>query len=240
MAAKTTKAKAAADKAAPAADQADDIQSSAGTEGAGTAPAVGAASESTSSAGDGGGESGGDPETDPNAGTDGAAGDGGPTDPADDGAGESSDDDAGESLGDDDSEAGDATESNESTVSGDSVNAQTHESANAQTGERATDQDEASELETAQTPAENEPASPVILGAWSLPAIRKFPATLTLTNHTASRFVVLGKGVPVDGSIQMEVTKQQFSKLAKSLRGSVQLDKWDNVRGLQVAYDPQN
>jgi len=92
-------------------------------------------------------------------------------------------------------------------------------------------------LETAQTPAENGLSSPVILGSWSLPAIDEFPATLTLTNHTASRIVVLGQGIPVDGSLELEVTEQQFSKLAKSWRGSARLDKWDNVRGLQVAHE---
>lgn len=91
--------------------------------------------------------------------------------------------------------------------------------------------------ETAQTPAEKASPGPVILGLWSLPEIDEFPATLTLTNHTASRFVVLGNGIPVGESIELEVTEQQFSKLAKSLRGHVQLDKWDNVRGLQVAHE---
>lgn len=101
------------------------------------------------------------------------------------------------------------------------------------------DQDlsEPESLETAQTLPENAPPAPVILGAWSLPAIDEFPATLTLTNHTASRFVALGKGIPVGESIKLEVTEQQFFKLAKSLRGHVQLDKWDNVRGLQVAHE---
>ncbi|BAW27448.1 hypothetical protein [Pseudomonas putida] len=91
--------------------------------------------------------------------------------------------------------------------------------------------------ETVQTPAEKASPGPVILGLWSLPEIDEFPATLTLTNHTASRFVVLGNGIPVGESIELEVTEQQFSKLAKSLRGHVQLDKWDNVRGLQVAHE---
>lgn len=109
-----------------------------------------------------------------------------------------------------------------------------------QTPEASPDDPDSSELEsleTAQTPPESAPPAPVILGAWSLPAIDEFPATLTLTNHTASRFVVLGKGIPVGQSMALEVTEQEFSKLAKSLRGHVQLDKWDNVRGLQVAHE---
>jgi len=97
--------------------------------------------------------------------------------------------------------------------------------------------DDDQETETAQTPSETAPLEPVILGAWKLPTITEFPATLTLTNNTASRFVVLGKGIPVDESLVMEVTEQQFLKLAKSLVSHVRLDKWDNVRGLQVAHE---
>lgn len=235
MAAKATKAKAAATTAAPAVDQAGGAPaSSAGAQEAGTAPATGAASETTQGAGAADGAAAGGGEADPAAGT---AGEG--------------DNSQGAGAGESDPASGPAA----GAISGDSGNALTHEgakaptteSANAQPGPGSADElddgdesDDAGELETVQTPAESEPDGPVILGAWSLPAINQYPATLTLTNHTPSRLVVMGKGIPVDGSIELEVTEQQFSKLVKSVRGQAQLDKWDNVRGLQVAYDPQN
>jgi hypothetical protein len=130
---------------------------------------------------------------------------------------------------------------------GESANAPTGEGANAldpaepsagaPTAEELSDLADSDDQETVQTLTENSPLEPVILGVWALPKITKFPATLILTNNTASRFVVQGKGIPVDGSIAMEVSEQQFSKLAKSLVSHVRLDDWDDVRGLQVAHE---
>lgn len=253
MAGKATKAKAAGTEPAPAADQVGDVStSSAGAQEAGTAPAAGADNQSTQQSGATGGESGGEGGDPAGAGDDAAgAGEGGAGNESTGSNGGDAGEGAGAGDGTDPGTGTDAGKPDETTVSGESVNAPTQEGANAQTSESANDQDNlepeeleqssgADGLETAQTPSENGPDSPVILGAWSLPAIDKFPATLTLTNHTPCRFVVLGKGIPVDGSIQLEVTRQLFIKLAKSLRGPAQLDKWDNVRGLQVAYDPQN
>lgn len=110
-------------------------------------------------------------------------------------------------------------------------------SAGAPTAGELSDLADSDDQETVQTLTENSSIEPVILGVWALPKITKFPATLILTNNTASRFVVQGKGIPVDGSIAMEVSEQQFSKLAKSLVSHVRLDDWDDVRGLQVAHE---
>lgn len=131
-------------------------------------------------------------------------------------------DDLSDDLKSDDDSADDGRDADDSNGLGDDL-------------ESENDDDQASE--TAQTPSETAPLEPVILGAWELPTITEFPASLTLTNNTASRFVVLGKGIPVDESLVMEVTEQQFLKLAKSLVSHVRLDKWDNVRGLQVAHE---
>lgn len=241
MAAKTTKAPAKAGKAAPAADQKDGASAplTDTKDSAGIAPAAGAVNEQSTGNGDG------------------AANNEGPTEPDGDGA------DTGNGAGPTDLASGQpdpaadagAPPAGDSPVSGESVNALTSESANALTGEGAndgeltappagsTDGDELGDLETSdtqettQTPPENSPIEPVVLGLWALPKITQFPATLTLTNNTASRFVVQGKGIPVDRSIVIEVTEQQFLKLAKSLVSHVRLDKWDDVRGLQVAHE---
>lgn len=247
MAAKKAVAKAAVVKAAPAADQNDGATApSTGTqETAGIAPAAGADSGNTQGAGsDGDAAKAGDTQsTDAPGNASEGTGDG-------DSAGAAPGDAAAAATSGQGDGAGSAA--SDSSVSGESVNALTGVDANAPTSEGANapgseeppadlallgDQEPTAGSETTQTPPENAPVEPVILGLWSLPQISKFPAILTLTNHTASRFVVLGKGIAVDCSIDMEVTEQQFLKLAKSLVGHVRLDKWDNVRGLQVAHE---
>lgn len=220
MAAKTTKAKASGVKAAPAADQVDSAAASS-TEAqatAGTAPAAGAADGNNQGPADGsppGGEAGGD----------------------------GADQGKFEVLAPVAHQMVKTQELVALTLALDPVEAkpdpepEPEPEKGPETGDAQPNLADPESQETVQTPAEKASSSPVILGLWSLPEIDEFPATLTLTNHTASRFVVLGKGIPVGESIELEVTEQQFFKLAKSLRGHVQLDKWDNVRGLQVAHE---
>lgn len=222
MAAKTTTAKARGVKAAPAADQVDGAAASS-TEAqatAGTAPAAGAADGNNQGPGDGA-PPGGEPQ-----------------------GGDGADQAKFAPLAPVAHQMVKTQELVALTLALDPAEAKSdpepEPEKGPETGDEGPDLADSESPETVQTPAEKASSSPVILGLWSLPEIDEFPAILTLTNHTASRFVALGKGIPVGESIELEVTEQQFFKLAKSLRGHVQLDKWDNVRGLQVAHESIN
>lgn len=92
---------------------------------------------------------------------------------------------------------------------------------------------------TTQTTAEEGTASAVTLNGWALPEISEFPATVTLDNNTRNRIAVAGANVallPYQQAV-VEVSQEQFAKLAKALISSARAHKWDNFRGLQVKYD---
>jgi len=92
---------------------------------------------------------------------------------------------------------------------------------------------------TTQTTAEEGAKSAVTLSGWALPEISEFPATVTLDNNTRNRMLVAGANVallPYQQAV-VEVSQEQFAKLAKALTGSARAHKWDNFRGLQVKYD---
>jgi hypothetical protein len=77
------------------------------------------------------------------------------------------------------------------------------------------------------------------LNGWALPEISEFPATVTLDNNTRNRIAVAGANVallPYQQAV-VEVSQEQFAKLAKALISSARAHKWDNFRGLQVKYD---
>lgn len=104
------------------------------------------------------------------------------------------------------------------------------------TGEKA----EAAELaKTTQTASENSAAGAVTLNAWVLPEISEFPATVTLDNNTRNRIAVAGVNIGIlpYQQAEVEVTQEQFAKLAKALTSSARAHKWDNFKGLQVKYD---
>lgn len=96
--------------------------------------------------------------------------------------------------------------------------------------------------ETAQTTAENAPAEPVVLNVWAMPDIweyRDFPALLTLSNNTASRFSVksVNRSIPPHESITVEFDREQYENLKRSLAGPSRLDKWDSLYGVQVKHE---
>lgn len=94
-------------------------------------------------------------------------------------------------------------------------------------------------LETTQTTTEEGATGAVTLDVWVLPEIGEFPATVTLENHTRNRVGVPGANVVLDsyGQVEVEVSQEQYAKLAKSLTSSARAHKWDNLKGLQVKYD---
>ncbi|WP_219097728.1 hypothetical protein [Pseudomonas sp. UMAB-40] len=103
----------------------------------------------------------------------------------------------------------------------------------------AEDQERTERLKTTQTTAEEGADGAVTLTVWTLPEISEFPATVTLENHTRNRVPVAGANLvlaPYE-QVAVEVTQEQFAKLAKSLSSSARAHKWDNLKGLQVKYD---
>ena len=72
-----------------------------------------------------------------------------------------------------------------------------------------------------------------------MPEIDDFPAMLTLSNNTPSRFGAKAVSVRLEpyASTTVECDQAQYEKLKKSLAGHARLSKWDNLRGLQVKYD---
>ncbi|RUT30898.1 hypothetical protein WG29040_23455 [Pseudomonas sp. PAMC 29040] len=97
-------------------------------------------------------------------------------------------------------------------------------------------------LKNAQTSSEKAADRAVTLTVWALPEIGEFPATIVLENHTRNRISVAGARVflaPYD-KVEVEVTEDQFAKLAKALTSSARAHKWDNLKGLQVKYDRRN
>ena len=106
----------------------------------------------------------------------------------------------------------------------------------------AYDQARTESLETAQTGAEKAADCAVTLTVWALPEISEFPATIVLENHTRSRIPVAGAQIFLDpyAKAEVEVTADQFAKLAKALTSSARAHKWDNLKGLQVKYDRKN
>lgn len=104
---------------------------------------------------------------------------------------------------------------------------------------RAMDLERTERLKTTQTTAEEGAKSAVTLTGWALPEISEFPATVTLDNNTRNRVAVAGANVallPYQQAV-VEISQEQFAKLAKALTGSARAHKWDNFRGLQVKYD---
>lgn len=106
----------------------------------------------------------------------------------------------------------------------------------------AEDQARTERLKTTQTSSEKAADRAVTLTVWALPEISEFPATIVLENHTRNRIAVAGAKLflaPYD-KVEVEVSEDQFAKLAKALTSSARAHKWDNLKGLQVKYDRKN
>ena len=106
----------------------------------------------------------------------------------------------------------------------------------------AEDEARTERLKSAQTTTEEPVEGAVTLDVWALPEISEFPATVTLENHTRNRIAVAGVKVALDAyeTTKVEVSQEQFAKLAKALTSSARAHKWDNFKGLQVKYDRKN
>ena len=104
---------------------------------------------------------------------------------------------------------------------------------------RAMDEARTESLKTTQTTPENGADGAVTLTEWALPEISEFPATVSLENHTRNRIAVAGANLALAPyeQVDVEVSQEQFAKLAKSLTSSARAHKWDNLKGLQVKYD---
>lgn len=106
----------------------------------------------------------------------------------------------------------------------------------------AEDQARTERLKSTQTSAEKAADGAVTLTVWALPEISEFPATIVLENHTRNRIPVAGAKLflaPYD-KVEVEVSEDQFAKLAKALTSSARAHKWDNLKGLQVKYERKN
>lgn len=96
------------------------------------------------------------------------------------------------------------------------------------------------DAQTTQTDDETAGAEPVALNVWGLPKITDFPALLTVSNNTASRFSVksVNRSIPPHESITAEFDWEQYENLKRSLAGPARLDKWDSLYGVQVKHEP--
>lgn len=96
------------------------------------------------------------------------------------------------------------------------------------------------DAQTTQTEDESALAEPVALNVWGLPEITDFPALLTLSNNTASRFSVksVNRSIQPHESITAEFDWEQYENLKRSLAGPARLDKWDSLYGVQVKHEP--